>query len=152
MRESTQNLWTQFGVEGNRIAISTNGFVKSNGDAVMGRGCALEAQKKFPGVARLLGNYIRDNGNVPGYLFVDTTNNPKNDRLMILPVKQVWWQAADPELVRDSIRFLCYEAGHWPDWTFHIPRLGCGNGRLDWRLVRSWMGAVPDNVIVHSWR
>ena len=73
------------------------------------------------------------------------------DRLMILPVKHNWWEQADRDLIIASRDFLCGEAVHNPHLTFHVPRLGCGNGRLNWaRDVRPLMEILPDSVVVHS--
>ena len=151
MREHKGDLWAEFGHPGHRIGISTNGFVKRNGAAVMGRGCARQATQLFPGVELLLGIYIKTRGNVPGYLRLDGGEcDPASDRLMILPVKHNWWEKADLELVTNSIEFLDNEALADPDWTFHVPRLGCGNGKLDWDVVKIWMETLLDNVVVHS--
>lgn len=153
MRESKSDLWADFGKPGHRIAISTNGFVKANGEAVMGRGCAKQATQLFEGVAKRFGAYLRKNGNIPGYLLLNDLGSgaPAGDRLMILPVKHNWWEAAELGLITKSRDFLCGEAVHNPDWIFHVPRLGCGNGRLDWsRMVRPLMEILPDNVVVHS--
>lgn len=157
MLEVHSDLWERFGEPGHRIAISTNGFVKKNGEAVMGRGCALQATKLFPGIALRFGRWLKKNGNVPGYLFIDdpvlvaASNHPTADCLMILPVKHNWWQKADIRLICTSATFLMQEAEKCPDWVFHVPRLGCGNGRLEWESdVRPWMVGLPDNVVVHS--
>jgi len=151
MREHKGDLWADFGHPYHRIAISTNGFVKRDGRAVMGRGCAKQATQLFRGIELLLGAYIKTNGNIPGYLLIDGESSlPTGDRLMILPVKHNWWERADATLVKRSIAFLAYEAGRDKQWTFHVPRLGCGNGKLDWgRLVKPWMDVLPDNVVVH---
>lgn len=44
------------------ICITTNGFVKRNREAVMGRGCALEAAKRIPELPSLLGHRIQLDG------------------------------------------------------------------------------------------
>lgn len=44
------------------ICITTNGFVKRNGYAVMGRGCARAAAEKEPQLAVILGHLIKTNG------------------------------------------------------------------------------------------
>jgi hypothetical protein len=150
--ERKEDLWQEFGHAGHRIAISTNGFIKKNGEAVMGRGCAKQATLMFEGLAKRFGTYLKEHGNVPGYLFVQGAvyGDPAWDRLMILPVKHNWWEKADIHLVTTSILFLNGEACHNPDWTFHVPRLGCGNGKLNWSDVRERMVPLPDNVVVHS--
>lgn len=151
MIEHKGDLWEHFGEAGHRIAITTNGSVKHNGEAVMGRGCALEATKRFKGVAHNLGSYIKMEGNVPGYIFLEGGTNPANDRLMILPVKHNWWEKADLDLINRSLLYLHKQAVDFRDWTFHVPRLGCGNGKLDWDTeVKLFMVSLPDNVVVHS--
>lgn len=150
MIERNEDLWKDFTTPGHRIAISTNGFVKRNGEAVMGRGCAKQATELFPGIAQALGVRLRIKGNSPGYLFIPESKLP-SDRLMILPVKHNWWEKADLGLVGLSVAFLAEEAHDFRDWVFHVPRLGCGNGKLSWSVVvQSMMAGLPDNVVVHS--
>jgi hypothetical protein len=131
-----------------RIAISTNGFVKKNGRAVMGRGCAKDAVIMYPEFPEVLGAHIRINGNKPGYVTVGAKQEPRT--FMILPVKHAWWERASLELIEMSVDFLFHEAIAHPEITFHVPRLGCGNGRLDWLTqVRPRMVHVSNNVVVH---
>lgn len=130
---------------GHRIAISTNGFVKLNGEAVMGRGCAKQAAERFPKAPKKLGDYLTEYGNTPGYLEVS-----EKKRLMILPVKQNWWERASLELVNKSVDFLKEEALRNKNVVFHVPRLGCGNGQLSWEEdVGPLMRTLPSNVVVH---
>lgn len=61
MQEVTGDL---FAVEGaDAICITTNGFVKRDGAAVMGRGCAGQALKRWRGMDLLLGRRIMKEGN-----------------------------------------------------------------------------------------
>jgi hypothetical protein len=60
MKLTYGNLFEQ---EADCIAITTNGFVKKNGEAAMGRGCALQAAKMYPFLPVNLGSAIRANGN-----------------------------------------------------------------------------------------
>jgi len=60
MQETTGNLFDQCAAA---ICITINGFIKANGEAVMGRGCAQEAQKRWPGIALTLGQKIVQHGN-----------------------------------------------------------------------------------------
>lgn len=45
------------------ICLTTNGYVKANGDAVMGRGCAHTAARHWPDLPRRLGSLLRTAGN-----------------------------------------------------------------------------------------
>lgn len=145
MLESRSDLWAHHRIPGHLVCISTNGFVKRNGAAVMGRGCALQATQMHPGVQMELGAYIRHNGNVPGMLF------GPNYTLGILPVKHNWWEKADLKLIQESVDWLRREASEEAVRTIHVPRLGCGNGSRNWATeVEPLMRILPDNVIIHS--
>lgn len=63
MRFEICNIWDKH-KQGKMIAIGTNGFVTANGLAVMGRGVAAQAAKKFPSIKRVLADAIMQNGNI----------------------------------------------------------------------------------------
>ncbi|KKK48761.1 hypothetical protein LCGC14_3141900, partial [marine sediment metagenome] len=63
MKEISGNIWN-FHEQGHWIVITTNGTVKANGEAVMGRGVALQAKRKFPALPKLLGKQIQQVGNI----------------------------------------------------------------------------------------
>jgi hypothetical protein len=130
------------------VGLSTNGTIKRDGRGVMGRGCALEASLRYPTLPLELGKHLKNYGNIPGYLTVG--QNHARMRFLILPVKHHWFQHADVDLIQMSIKFLDELAREGPSVTFHVPRLGCGNGRLSWVMdVRHLMASLPDNVVVH---
>jgi len=124
------------------FCITTNGFLKSNGEAVMGRGCAREATQLFPGIQRTLGAAIRKHGNI--VQFMGLTN------LLAFPVKHNWWERADLELIKLSAASLETIAIPEDYNTFFLPRPGCGNGGLLWENVRPLLEFLPDNVLVVS--
>lgn len=62
-----KNIWSYID-KVDAIAFTSNGFVKSNGCAVMGRGIALDTKNKFENVDKLLGNHIKKNGNIVGII------------------------------------------------------------------------------------
>lgn len=117
------------------IFITTNGYVKLNGDAVMGRGCAQEARDMFPGVEVHLGHSITSRGNSVDYLGTYHINN-YDYRLFSFPVKHHWRERADLALIKKS----CIEASiivkrlasTEENIDIIIPRPGCGNGNRDW--------------------
>jgi len=63
MKELNRDLWDLYD-QSKICGITTNGYVKKNGLAVMGRGCALQARKRFMGLPRVLGEKIQQNGNI----------------------------------------------------------------------------------------
>lgn len=138
MKEATGNLWTH---PAQIRAITTNGYVKANGECVMGRGCAKEARDTFPGIAKRLGDLIRQHGN-RCFLLVTT---PLGNGIASFPVKHTWSQPADIELIRKS----CGEISAMADkfgWTdILLPRPGCGNGQLSWDDVRPVIEPLLDD-------
>ncbi len=66
MQEILGSIWISYLVPGHSICITTNRVVKSNGEAVMGRGVAQQATELIPGIAKDLGSYIRNHGNRAG--------------------------------------------------------------------------------------
>lgn len=142
MREIKGNIW-DFYVEDplNYICITTNGFVKKNGECVMGRGCAQQCRDRFPEFAKELGKSIVDTGNRV-YLF-------EKLRILTFPTKRVWWENSDLELIRKSTEQLIVFADNMPEVTFYLPRPGCSNGGLQWEDVREAIAPIlPDNIIV----
>ncbi len=50
---------------GEWIVVTTNGVVNPHGEAVMGAGLARQAAQRFPELPRLLGQALRETGNLP---------------------------------------------------------------------------------------
>jgi len=142
MIEVKGNLWTYSPVDV-RI-ITTNGFVKKNGEAVMGRGCALEAKQLFPEIAKTLGDHITKQGNIPAILMT-VEGEFETYQLVSMPVKHTWHEAADPLLIETSAKILRAWAD-LNDWdTIVLPRPGCGNGQLRWEDVRPVLEPILDD-------
>ena len=137
MIEVTGNLWTY---PADWHVITTNGFVKKNGECVMGRGCALEAKTKYPDLAKKLGHAIKIYGNrmwwFPEYM------------LATFPVKHQWFEKADLELIKDSVDTFLMNIKEFDKCEFVMPRPGCGNGQLKWEDVKPIVSKLPDNVKV----
>lgn len=127
MYEEQGNIW-DYHKAGYWVAITTNGFVKRNGECVMGRGTAHQAARMYPSLPKRIGTHIENHGNRPMAL--------NGERLLTFPVKHNWWERADLNLIRSSFRQLIdlailLDLGH-----VVTPRPGCGNGHLSWDLVK----------------
>ena len=136
MKEIYGNAWDLFeSREYDILFITTNGFVKSNGNAVMGRGIAAECAWRYPTSPSLLGKGILQFGNIPLQILVeDATWKP----LIIasFPVKYNWWEQADIELIKKSCSLVMEQLADEPNLKFLLPRPGCGNGHLSWEQVK----------------
>jgi len=110
------------------IAIPTNGTVKNNGDAVMGKGLALEAAKRCRELPQKLGVKLRVSGNVPYYF--------QEYKVVTFPTKNDWTCKADLDLIRRSCGQLNQLIELNKLTRVYVPKVGCGNGRLAWTDVR----------------
>lgn len=136
MIEVTGDLWTY---PADIRVITTNGSIRKDGCAVMGRGCAREAALKFPELPARLGEELR--------LFNNHVFYFPEYALITFPVKSLWFEDADTNLIAESVREFAtyqYQAGR----TYVMPRPGCGNGRLKWAHVRPLLAGLPDSVAV----
>ncbi len=148
MKEVTGNLWTY---PADVRVITTNGTVKRNGECVMGRGCALEANKRWD-LAGLLGNALKTYGNVPINLSRCYNINrqwKEPFELFTLPVKHNWYERADITLIKESIKLLSeWLDEDYPNDSGHVvvlPRPGCGNGKLRWEDVKPVLEEILDD-------
>ena len=136
MREDIGNLWTY---PADAVVITTNGFVKKNGEAVMGRGCALEAANLFPNFSYLLGNSLKISGNKSFHYWL------KGVHLLTMPVKHNWREKADLELIEKSALSLISHVDGWKFNTVVMGRPGCGNGQLNWEDVKPVLEKILDD-------
>jgi len=152
MKEIHGDMWKYFSddekYERYVLCITTNGFVKNNGDCVMGKGNAFEAKKRMPDLPRRLGKLIQEKGNRVFLQPLGCDDAFPECRILTFPVKHNWWEKADPKLIRESAKQLRKIAKASKGFTFILPRPGCNNGKLDWKDVKPLLKDLPDNVKV----
>lgn len=141
MQELKGNLWDEQ-YNNDWRCITTNGIVKNNGNAVMGKGCAKEAAERYPQLPSWLGLRILKFGNKVTVF--------EKHRLIAFPVKNHWKEKADPELIKKSAEELTLIAEDQPTEKFILPRPGCGSGGLKWNTVQPLLQRLPDNVFIIS--
>ncbi|HEY3306829.1 MAG TPA: macro domain-containing protein [Desulfuromonadaceae bacterium] len=125
MQEITGNIWDY--QETAIIAITTNGQVTASGKAIMGRGVAAQAAKKFPGLNATLGALITRSGNHCHYI---------GNNIVSFPVEHSPYEEPDLRLIEQSARELAAMADESGWETVVVPRPGCGGGGLSWQDVR----------------
>lgn len=136
------------------ICITTNGYIKKNGQCVMGRGIALQAKIRYPKLPKELGDRIKQFGNKVFYF-------PDYD-IITFPTKHIWTDTADIELIKSSAEQLVEmvnsdyinmaESYGWK--RIYLVRPGCSNGKLQWKDVKSIIEKilVSDNfIVVQNW-
>lgn len=166
MKEIKGNL---FEIECDALCITTNGFVKSNSECVMGKGCAKQFTKFVPTIAKTLGDAISLNGNVTQVMFQDN----KHPTVLAFPVKPIgeisdgtnavahmqnkmpvgcfipgWACKAKLDIIVSSAHALITltDAAGWK--TVLVPRPGCGAGELLWSDVYPVLRDILDDRFV----
>lgn len=137
--EVTGNMWD---IPADAYCITTNGFVKKNGEAVMGAGCAKEAAQRWPELPDVLGLLIQTDGNIVQWI-------PDSDihYIVTFPVKHNWWEKADLPLIEQSAKDLMLGIEYRGRQKVLLPRPGCGNGRLKWDDVSKMLEPILDERV-----
>lgn len=144
MKLANGDLWS---LPADAICITTNGSVRRDGRAVMGRGCALQAAKKFPELPMQLGMALQ-NGNCVKWLGVHyMTESDPYKHLIAFPVKHAWYEKADLALIEKSAEELMMLATGMAFKSILLPRPGCGNGGLQWKDVKAVIEPILDDRI-----
>lgn len=136
MLEVYGDIWTY---PADYICLTTNGDINKKGEAVMGRGVALQASQKHDWIKRAVGNLLKTHGNIV---------IPLHNNYLTFPVKHHWHEKADLLLIYNSALTLRnYALATFK--IFVLPRPGCGNGGLQWEQVKPIIEfTLPDNVHV----
>lgn len=147
------DLWD---VEADAVVITTNGDINKAGRAVMGRGCALEAKNRYPGIDSVLAGALHTFGNHVHLLFV-TEREYEGEvvgdvSILSFPVKRHWHEPASLDLIERSAYELAQAALDFDFDTVAMPRPGCGNGRLSWSVVKPVIEPILDDrfIVVHK--
>jgi hypothetical protein len=138
MIEEFGDIWK---MHGSARVITTNGVVRKDGACVMGRGVALQAKERYPGIEFALGEIIRIKGN-----HVFTLMSEEGDTFFSFPVKHHWRDRADLDLIRRSAEEIM-EAKFGRERIL-MPRPGCGNGGLTWEEVKPVIAPILDDDFV----
>jgi hypothetical protein len=121
MEVTTGDLW-DFYDQGYHVVVPTNLMLRRDGMAVMGRGVAEQAVRRFPKLPSWYGAKLKEG--VGFALF-------HQERLVMFPVKEDWRDQADLTLIRGSCIALRI-AAKLDGWEapYALPLVGCGFGEL----------------------
>ena len=150
MRRWIGNMVKLFGRDG-IICITTNGFVKRNGECVMGKGIAKTVSTYWPQHKKTLGKLITTNGNIVQPFFthlqstfvsfpvkpvqiINTGNNTVSHmNFKIGDTVPGWAAKANPDIIRQSFIQLQEYVDTTNYTNVAIPLPGCGAGELSWK-------------------
>jgi len=123
---------------GNLLEANTESVVNTvNCVGVMGKGIALQFKQVYP---ENFDAYKRacDAGEIrPGRMFTFATGSLIGPRYIVnFPTKRHWKGKSRIEDIQDSLQALIEEVRRLGIRSIAVPPLGCGNGGLDWAVVR----------------
>lgn len=123
---------------GNLLEADTEALVNTvNTEGVMGKGIALQFKKKFPKMYEEYRRACEASELQPGRMHVFERKDMLNPRFIInFPTKRHWRSPAKIEDLESGLRALVFEIKRRNIRSIAIPPLGCGNGGLDWAIVR----------------
>jgi hypothetical protein len=155
-----ENLWKPQPHPGVYI-VTTNFSVNRSNELVMGRGAALEAKNRIPGIAAEAGDFVikysethrtSDTGKVVPYCF-HLLRNPRPDEgkygFGLFQVKWNYDQKADLGLINCSMVSLRYYCLTYPHISIRMNYPGIGFGQLPRSEVNKIVESfIPDNLTI----
>lgn len=139
------NMWNAFH-ETDAFCITTNSYIRNDGELVMGRGIAKMAKTIFDDLPKALGDKIDHLGTYG----LKPSNRNEADKMVAFQVKTHFRNAADLDLIEMSAQGLSDMAETYPDRRFDLNFPGIGNGDRDQSEVMPIIEDLPKNV--HIWR
>ena len=148
------------------LIITTNGFTKTNGEAVMGRGIAKQIADLMPEIPKKLGGMLHLFGNnvsvlttdpmpivnfpvKPDYVRNNSTNVVSHCKTAISTWTAGFLAKADIQLIEKSLIQLVELTNRKPEWkVILIPRVGCGAGELDYKDIKPLMEKYLDDRFI----
>jgi len=123
---------------------------------VMGKGIALQFRAAFPASARAYEEACKRKEVQVGRVLLTETGNLSGPRWVIhFPTKKHWRNPSQLLWVQDGLKDLARVLLERQIRSVAVPALGCGNGGLEWTLVKREMelvlGALSDvEVLVYA--
>lgn len=131
------------------IVITINGFVKKNGECIMGAGIAKQAAQRYPGLPLRVGNSII------GPEFRTKIIRFQSANFILFPVKYHWQEPASLKLIEKSCQelkeIIDVHNNSGKDYVIYSVKPGCGNGRKSWEEIKLIMEKYfenEDNLVI----
>lgn len=130
------------------VCVTTNGCIRNNGYAVMGKGIALQAKNLFPNIDQKLGKYLSEYGN-RAFNMGKYRLNQSVVNVFTFPTKNDWRNNSDIELIKKSCNELMQLCDKFNISTCIITKPGCGCGGLNYEKdVRPIISKILDNRFI----
>lgn len=128
------------------IAFTTNGIIRKDGRAVVGKGIAKQANTLFH-IDEKLAHFLRQYGNRAFNLGqYQNTSTGAVFTLFTFPTKYDWKEDSDITLICKSAEQLMQMSDKFKVTHCYIPPVGCGCGNLNWKnTVKPWVSQILDD-------
>ncbi len=124
-------------VEGDLFSSPAQVLVNTvNTVGVMGKGIALEFKKRYPGMFKQYKELCDKHKLVMGKLMI--WYEPDH-WLLLFPTKEHWRNPSKLEYIEKGLMTFARKYADYNISSIAFPKLGCGNGELDWNDVKSLM-------------
>jgi len=108
--------------------------VPVNTFAIMGNGLALAFKNRYPTLYPAYVNACKDELFTKEGLFVF---NSEDKRILCFPTKRHWKNPSKIEWIEEGLQLLSLHYAWYGIESISLPALGCGQGGLDYELVRA---------------
>jgi O-acetyl-ADP-ribose deacetylase (regulator of RNase III) len=128
-------------VVGNLLEAETQAFVNTvNTVGVMGKGIALQFKEHFPMNFKIYANACKKGEMQIGKMLVVRENTFNGEKIIInFPTKTEWFKKSQYTFIEEGLKDLVKVIADLNIQSIAIPPLGCGNGGLKWKGVKSLM-------------
>ena len=135
--------------KGNLMTSSAEALVNTvNTVGVMGKGIALQFKEEFPKNFATYAKACRSGELVPGKLLITKETNRAGEEKIIInfPTKLHWRNPSRYEYITEGLAELVKAISEYNIKSIAIPPLGCGNGGLDWNIVKGMIEEALKDV------
>lgn len=141
MKTINGNIW-DFYNDHNWLVIPTNTITNFRHHAIMGKGMALDAKKRFKDIDVLYGKYLESTIHSSNPFFYDDVH------LILFPTKYDWLDDSVLDLIKKNCYYMVdrvIEKNLNRPGTIqnvYLPALGCGCGGLKWEYIKEEISAI----------
>ena len=135
--------------KGNMMTSTAEALVNTvNTVGVMGKGIALQFKEEFPANFATYKTACSTGVLVPGKLLITREINSQGIEKIIVnfPTKLHWRNPSKYEYIRDGLAELSKALHEYNIKSIAIPPLGCGNGGLNWDIVKKMIVEALENT------
>lgn len=137
--------------KGNLLEANTEALVNTvNTVGVMGKGIALQFKNRFPTNFKIYRDACKNKTFSVGEILVVEEGDLYNKKYIInFPTKAHWKQDSKYEYISSGLIALKKALKEYGINSVAIPPLGCGNGGLDWEIVRKMIEDAFEHSDIH---